>query len=214
MSLIKCPECGKEISSMAETCPHCGYPIHKNPSTNSSNNNPFSNNSSSYQSEPPVENKQPQRRGGLGRSNPVFNTKANSFPAWTKKWERRGKNIRAICITIDILLTIPFLFLYLYTHNYVFLIVLVVVTVILFIPAAFVRSIRTEIRQSGGNVILVHSAFFKYLVVDEEILCKTTSKTLSGYLPDGKRVTAVISGRRKPVKIEIDDTEDEIPDFE
>ncbi len=27
MALIKCPECGKEISDKAEKCPNCGYPI-------------------------------------------------------------------------------------------------------------------------------------------------------------------------------------------
>ncbi len=27
MALIKCSECGKEISSNAESCPHCGNPI-------------------------------------------------------------------------------------------------------------------------------------------------------------------------------------------
>lgn len=27
MALIKCPECGKEVSDKAETCIHCGYPI-------------------------------------------------------------------------------------------------------------------------------------------------------------------------------------------
>lgn len=27
MALIKCPECGKEISNKAKTCIHCGYPI-------------------------------------------------------------------------------------------------------------------------------------------------------------------------------------------
>lgn len=27
MALIKCPECGKEISDKAESCPNCGYPI-------------------------------------------------------------------------------------------------------------------------------------------------------------------------------------------
>lgn len=27
MSLIQCPECGKEISNKATSCPHCGYPI-------------------------------------------------------------------------------------------------------------------------------------------------------------------------------------------
>ena len=27
MAMIKCPECGKEISSKAEACPNCGMPI-------------------------------------------------------------------------------------------------------------------------------------------------------------------------------------------
>lgn len=27
MALIKCPECGKEISNKATNCPHCGMPI-------------------------------------------------------------------------------------------------------------------------------------------------------------------------------------------
>lgn len=27
MALIKCPECGKEISSAAKKCPNCGKPI-------------------------------------------------------------------------------------------------------------------------------------------------------------------------------------------
>lgn len=27
MALIKCPECGKEISDKASSCPSCGYPI-------------------------------------------------------------------------------------------------------------------------------------------------------------------------------------------
>ena len=30
MALIKCPECNTEISSSAEFCPKCGYPILKN----------------------------------------------------------------------------------------------------------------------------------------------------------------------------------------
>lgn len=32
MSLIKCPECGKEISDKSKQCVHCGYPLeeHKN----------------------------------------------------------------------------------------------------------------------------------------------------------------------------------------
>lgn len=29
MALIKCPECGKEISDKSDKCIHCGYPIKK-----------------------------------------------------------------------------------------------------------------------------------------------------------------------------------------
>ena len=32
MSLIKCPECGKEISDKASACIHCGYPLGSNTS--------------------------------------------------------------------------------------------------------------------------------------------------------------------------------------
>lgn len=27
MALIKCPECGNEVSDRAVACPHCGYPM-------------------------------------------------------------------------------------------------------------------------------------------------------------------------------------------
>lgn len=27
MALIKCPECGKEVSTAAKMCPHCGFPM-------------------------------------------------------------------------------------------------------------------------------------------------------------------------------------------
>ncbi len=29
MALMKCQECGKEISDKAEACPHCGCPVEK-----------------------------------------------------------------------------------------------------------------------------------------------------------------------------------------
>lgn len=35
MAIIKCPECGKEISNKASNCIHCGYPILQNYSKNS-----------------------------------------------------------------------------------------------------------------------------------------------------------------------------------
>jgi len=29
MGLIKCPECGRQVSDQAAACPQCGYPIRK-----------------------------------------------------------------------------------------------------------------------------------------------------------------------------------------
>ena len=31
MALIKCPECGREVSDKALSCPNCGYPISQDP---------------------------------------------------------------------------------------------------------------------------------------------------------------------------------------
>lgn len=29
MALIKCPECGNDVSTSTDTCPHCGFPFKK-----------------------------------------------------------------------------------------------------------------------------------------------------------------------------------------
>ena len=41
MALIKCPECGKQMSDMAGSCPHCGYTkkVNQNNSKKSKPNN-------------------------------------------------------------------------------------------------------------------------------------------------------------------------------
>ena len=40
MGLIKCPECGKEISDMAQSCPNCGRPMQVCEQVNTPNQNP------------------------------------------------------------------------------------------------------------------------------------------------------------------------------
>lgn len=49
MALIKCPECGKEVSDKAETCPNCGYKVSKDEFQN--NGVMFNTNSSDYSTE-------------------------------------------------------------------------------------------------------------------------------------------------------------------
>jgi hypothetical protein cdifA_19763 len=62
MSLIKCPECGKEISDKTVSCPNCGYPIENTaiPPQDSINNQIPVN--------PPVK----QKRKGAGCLIPLF----------------------------------------------------------------------------------------------------------------------------------------------
>jgi uncharacterized membrane protein YdbT with pleckstrin-like domain len=43
MSLIKCPECGKEVSTAAAACPSCGYPIAGNVPVAEKTSGPVSN---------------------------------------------------------------------------------------------------------------------------------------------------------------------------
>lgn len=38
MALIKCSECGKEISDKAKVCPHCGYELHSNQNVSNNEN--------------------------------------------------------------------------------------------------------------------------------------------------------------------------------
>lgn len=39
MAIIYCAECGKQISDLAKTCPHCGYPIQEIKNNNIHNQN-------------------------------------------------------------------------------------------------------------------------------------------------------------------------------
>lgn len=53
MALINCPECGREISEMAKSCPHCGCPIQKPTENKGSNSKPKKTHNSENRNEKP-----------------------------------------------------------------------------------------------------------------------------------------------------------------
>lgn len=58
MAMIKCPECGKEISDLAEKCPNCGFPIGFESVHTQNTNNYNSSNNNAYQNRNPYQNQQ------------------------------------------------------------------------------------------------------------------------------------------------------------
>lgn len=70
MSLMKCPECGSEISDLAENCPNCGFPIgfSSTPVTQNSNGGQVSNNpyNAPYQSQPYTQYTPKEKNSTLG----------------------------------------------------------------------------------------------------------------------------------------------------
>ncbi len=58
MAMIKCPECGREISDLAEKCPNCGFPIGFSSTTSSDSNTQVASANNPYQQQfntPPVK---------------------------------------------------------------------------------------------------------------------------------------------------------------
>lgn len=70
MALIKCPECGKEISDQADRCIHCGYPLRftgKNDTRESQNDQTFSYNSAPHNNDAYYEQvREQQSKSGVG----------------------------------------------------------------------------------------------------------------------------------------------------
>lgn len=57
MAIINCPECNKEISDLAQHCPHCGYPINQKTDNNNIENNKTSNSDFNPIREKTIKNK-------------------------------------------------------------------------------------------------------------------------------------------------------------
>lgn len=57
MALVKCPECGKEISDMAQSCPNCGRPLRM------TNQRGVQNQGRPVQQQNTVQSKKPKKKG-------------------------------------------------------------------------------------------------------------------------------------------------------
>lgn len=90
MALVKCPECGAEISDKAKSCPKCGYPLDSE--VNSLRNTDFSSNSSddgANKGQPTgtsVEYVKGKKKSKLAKNDTPQNKKSSGKKPFYKKW--------------------------------------------------------------------------------------------------------------------------------
>ena len=177
MALIKCPECGKEVSTAAETCPHCGYPI--------KNNEPVK--------EKQVENyPKPKNSSWINK--------------WKKK-ETKGRWTWALLFFASLLLVGLFVILLIVDREVtsygtyakvgwitmVGIASIVALSFLAFWIGALLTS-KVTTRQYDGYTVLVYVGFKNLLIVENEIQDSGTSnRFLYGQLPNKKQVWVNIS---------------------
>ena len=105
MALIKCPECGKEISDRATSCPNCGYPISQD--TKPAVGNVLSPNNEATQYEPAELTVNGQAQGGIVSAD---NTLLQSAPPKKNKklkaWQKILIGVTCFVIVLAILFAI------------------------------------------------------------------------------------------------------------
>lgn len=184
MALIKCPECGKEVSTEAEACPNCGYPIKNNPAIKQE-----------------AKEKCPD---------PIN----SSWIEFWKKRVTTTKIVWSIVAAINTVLLVLFAILLFNSYHMSFMVLTVIFAIIWTFVFAFwiavLICVRVRIRQYDGYTVLVYSGFKNRLIVENEIQDSgIANRYLYGQLPNKKQVWVAISIWDGSVKMGIGSEGDE-----
>lgn len=199
MALIKCPECGKEVSTAAETCPHCGYPITKN----------------ELVKEKTVENyPKPKNSNWIG----AWKSKARTTRiTWTILFLASvlGLVISLILLSNDKQAVYDaYLDWTFYETKPVHIVFSVIFGIATFITLVFwlavLITVKVRARQYDGYTVLVYVGFKHFLVVEDVVQDSgIVNRFLYGSLPNKKQVWVNISAWDGSVKMGIGKEGDE-----
>ena len=203
MSLIVCPECKKEISSFAKTCPNCGYPIQEYL------NKEFQESSNDDSNNEPKED--------IVKEN---NYKKPIPTTWIEDYKSRVTIVKIIFSIIFFMCFIGFIIsLSMYSQyktydhdvNPYMVSTILTGTFSLFLLMLMIGSfigIKIVVRKLDGYTVLVYFGISKIILVVENeeqdfgIETRYHAVELSGELPNGKKVTAKCTGRTAKVTID------------
>lgn len=198
MALIKCPECGREVSTSADACPHCGYSI--------------------------VNNKVAVEKAIAEKTKEVSSWSKPKDQAWIHWWEKKARNLKVKwCLILLACIVGVIISAYLLAndkeviHNswgdsyyskpiyMYFTAIFSWLTVIpLSIWIASLIACRVTTRQYDGYTILLYNGFKRYLVVENIVQDSGVfNRYLSGFLPNKKQVWATLSVWDNSVKFEV-----------
>ena len=169
MALIKCPECGQNVSTEATACPHCGYPLNK------------------VEKEQKVENSE------------IDNNKiAPLNRSWLKKYKFKptlGKiilggvalvSLLSFIISIVIVVAVDVRSLFIIP----FILAIVFIIALSFFLAGLIAMKWKVVEDEGYHAIAFSGIFRNYLVVENVVQEVGINRHLDGKFPNGKYVWA------------------------
>lgn len=193
MALIKCPECGEDISTAADVCPHCGFPLKKKTETKIEPKDDF--------------------------PKPISSSWINEWKNKTRKTKEIWTWLFILSIigfVISIVLLVndqEIVFDGYYGGTYeeikpVHLVFSIVFFLALLITFSFWISVligvRVRTRQFDSYIVLVYTGFKNLLIVENQIQDSGYfTRYLYGSLPNKKQVYASISAWDASVNIGI-----------
>ena len=169
MALIKCPECGQNVSTEATACPHCGYPLNK------------------------VEKEQKVEKGEIDN-----NKIAPLDPSWLKKYKFKPTHGKIILggVALGTLLTfIISIVIIVAADNYSLITIPLLFAIIFIVSLSFflagLISMKWKVVEDDGYRAIAFSGIFRnYLVVENVVQEVGINRHLDGRLPNGKYVWA------------------------
>ena len=180
MSLTKCPDCGHEVSTYAEICPNCGYPL---------------------------KMKLAKEQGDYPE--PLDDSWMNKWKDKPAK-DKLVLTLVYLLNLVAIVPFIVFLFVFNETVPYwaiVGAIVFAFISIFTFSIwiAGFICLKSKSVNCDGYNVIAVAGIFHNYLIIEDEIKERVHNRHLDGNLPNGKHVKADFAAWDSSIRISIKD---------
>lgn len=203
MALIKCPECGKDVSTAADSCPHCGFPIKKETSK-------------------PAEKVE----------KPVTDYPKPKSSSWIEEWKSKARTTRIVwtlmfvASVVGLIISLVLLVndkqavyivdahLTFYETKPVHITFSIIFGIATFITLVLwltvLITVKVRARQYDGYTVLVYVSFKHLLIVENEIQDSgIVNRFLYGQLPNKKQVWVNISAWDGSVKMGIGKEGDE-----